>query len=73
MGSLRAMWLQCGITAALACLFFWLFKDEPGGPKVPLFAGLIGGFGSHWLLMFCYVWIRYGWRSASSMRMYGND
>lgn len=67
-----ARWLQCSTTAALACVGWAAFPTEPN-PKARLIIALVVGFGGHWLLMFSLVWLRYGWRSARSMRLEGND
>ena len=63
-----AMAVQCAVSAAIGCAFFWLVQDDPN-PKVPLVAGLAGGFGGGWLVMFTYVWVRYGWKAARSMSL----
>lgn len=71
MGSLKAMWLQCGITTALACGgFLWSAGELP---KTRLLIALTLGFGGNYVLMKLYVLIRYGWSAMRSMRMYGND
>ena len=71
MGSLKAMWLQCGITAALACVgYLWSVGELP---KTRLVIAMAMGFGGNYLLMKLYVWGRFGWKAMRSMRMYGND
>lgn len=62
------MAIQCAISCVIGCFAFWAFSPDPN-PKVPLFAGLLFGFGGGWLVMFCYVWLRYGWNAARSMSM----
>lgn len=63
-----AMAIQCAISCVIGCFVFVALSPDPN-PKVPLFGALICGFGGGWLVMFCYVWARYGWKAARSMSM----
>lgn len=72
------MIVQCGVTILIACPVFLFFKADQAlaehpDPKVPLFGALICGFVGSWVVMFVYVWVRFGWKAARSMKMYGND
>jgi len=63
------LFIQFAISVTIGCFCFWL-ADIPGAsPKDTLLAGLIGGFGGLWLVMFLYIWVRYGWRAAKSLSM----
>ena len=64
--------IQFTIAVLIGCIAFVLIGDQ-GNPKVPLLGALIAGVGGQWVVMFIYVWVRFGWSSARYMRMYGND
>ena len=57
----------------MACAFgsavYLALSPYPENPKVPLFGGLIAGFGGSYAVTFAVIWARYGWRAARSMRM----
>ena len=74
MGSLKACWLQVGITSMLTWLG-WMATagQQPEEPKARLIIAAVIGFGGNYLLMKLYVLIRYGWNAMRSMRLYGND
>lgn len=58
---------QCGLATVIGCIVFVALTPDPN-PNVPLFGALICGIGGSWLLTFGYVWLRYGWKAARSMR-----
>lgn len=60
--------IQCGISIAVGCFVYWVLSDDPN-PKVPLFGGLICGFGATWLAMKLYVLARFGWKAMRSMSL----
>jgi hypothetical protein len=64
-----AMVAQCALSCVFGCLA-WLAVDSPNS-KERLLAALIAGFGGVWLLMFCWAWLRYGWKAARGMSMDG--
>lgn len=73
-GQNAGMVVQCGLAVVYGSLVFLAMKpDFPDSSKPPLIGALIAGFAGSWLTMFCYVWIRYGWKAARSMKLYGND
>lgn len=67
-----ALFAQFAISTGIGCYVFWLLGPDHPNPKVPLFGGLIAGFFGGWGVMFLYVWARYGWRAARSLKWDGN-
>lgn len=69
-----ALFLQFAISTAIGTAVYAAmlpdFKDV--NIKAPVFAGLIAGFLGGYLVMFLYVWIRYGWQAAKSLKLDGN-
>lgn len=69
-----AMIVQCSLAIFYgSVVFLAMLPDFPDSSKPPLVGGLIAGFAGSWLTMFLYAWLRYGWKAARSMKMYGND
>lgn len=69
-----AMLIQCGLAIVYGSIVFLAMQpDFPDSPKPPLVGGLVAGFFGSWLTMFCYIWLRHGWKAARSMKMDGND
>jgi hypothetical protein len=64
-----AMIGQCALTCVLGSAA-WLAVESPN-PYERLFAALIAGFGGTWLVMFCWAWLRYGWKAARGLSMDG--
>lgn len=57
--------MACGF----GCAAFVALLPSPENPKVPLVGGLLAGFGGSYAATFCWLWWRYGWKAARSMRM----
>jgi hypothetical protein len=64
-----AMIGQCALSCVLGSAA-WLAVDSPN-PYEKLFAALIAGIGGTWAIMFCWAWLRYGWKAARNMSMDG--
>lgn len=64
---LAAELIQFAVAVFGAFVGFWWASPYPENPKVPLFAALIAGFGSWYLTMKIYVWVRFGRDAAKSM------
>ena len=62
---------QFAVSTGIGCIVFLALHPDPN-PKVPLFGGLIVGFFGGWAAMFLYVWLRYGWKTAKTLRWDGN-
>ena len=62
------MWVQCALSCAIGAPFYLSAIDNPN-PHVPLILGGLTGFFGMRAVMFLYFWLRFGWRSARSMRM----
>lgn len=68
-----AMIVQCGLSIFYGSIVFLAMREDfPDSSKPPLIGALIAGFAGSWLTMFCYVWVRYGWKAARTMKMDGN-
>lgn len=59
---------QCAVACVLGCLA-WIAYGPTGNHYERLLAGLLAGFGGQWAVMFCWVWLRYGWSAARSLTM----
>lgn len=60
---------------AIACAwgilgYWWAWIPNDSNPKVPLFSALLAGFFGLKLTMFLYLWVRFGWKAARSMKMF---
>lgn len=73
MPSLAATLLQIAIASSIGGFVGYSMLEDGENQSTAIFGALVAGFGGTWLLNFIYVWIRYGWKAARSMRMYGND
>ncbi len=71
--SRAALWTQLGLTCVFGCAAYVAVARVSPNPYEALLAGLIAGFGGVWLAMFCYVWARFGWRAARTLRMDPRD
>lgn len=69
-----AFLVQFLISTAIGCaVFAAMYPDlRDVNPKASVIAGLIAGFGGGYLVMFAYVWFRYGWKAAKSLKLDGN-
>jgi hypothetical protein len=66
---------QCAIATAIGC---WIFVSLSGSQPPPsekelLYGALIGGVFGAYAVTWLYVPIRYGWRAARSLCLYGNE
>lgn len=64
-----AMAAQCALSCVLGSAA-WLAVDSPNHYE-KLLTALIAGFGGTWLVMFVWVWLRYGWKAARGLSMDG--
>lgn len=62
------MLIQFALSCAYGFVAFVALQGDPN-PKVPMFGALIVGFFGMRATMFVYVWARWGWSAARSMRM----
>lgn len=69
---MRMMILQCVVSIVAAFALVRWSATDPVNPKVPFFVILVVGFGAAWLATFLYVWARFGWKAARSMRLDGD-
>jgi len=65
-----AMIAQCGLSF-LAGSAVWLAYPETPNPYERLLATLLAGFIAVWVVMFLWVWARYGWKAARGISMDG--
>ena len=61
--------IQCGLAVAYGFLVWSWLHPFPESPKTPVIGALLLGFGGSWATMFLYVWLRFGWQAARSMKM----
>lgn len=61
---------QFALSSGLGC-GAWLLYPETPNPYERLLFALLVGFGGLWLLMFVWVWVRYGRKAARSLTMDG--
>jgi hypothetical protein len=60
--------IQFCVTCALGCAA-WLIYPHTTNPYERLIFALAAGIGGMWLLMFLWVWLRYGWKAARRLSM----
>lgn len=60
---------QCALACVYGCAF-WLLYPHTENPMERLYGALIAGIGGVWLTMFLWTALRYGWRTARSMKMH---
>lgn len=65
-----AMVAQWALTTTLGCGAFLIYPPTTNSYERLLFVLLVG-FGGNYLIMFAYVWARYGWKAARGMSMGG--
>jgi hypothetical protein len=70
----RMAFAQFLVSTLIGCAVYAAMYPDLGeiNPKAPLIAGLFFGFVGGWLVMFIYVWLRYGWKAAKSLKLDGN-
>jgi hypothetical protein len=68
-----AEWVQFLIALGFGLISAQWAISIGANPKAPLIAALIGGYVGLKGTMFLYVWLRYGWASARSLCLYGNE
>lgn len=68
----RSELMQVFIAVAWAALAFFALYPHPN-EIVPVAGAVIVGVVGLKATVFLYVWIRYGWRAARSVRLYGNE
>jgi hypothetical protein len=71
MRAMVAMSIQCAISIAAAFMFVRWAATGPDPMHPPSYIILAVGIGAAWMTTFLYVWIRYGWKAARSMRWDG--
>lgn len=64
----RGEWAQFIIATAIGCAVYLPFSPSENSKGAVICSLACGYFGMR-LVVFLYVWVRYGWRAARSMSM----
>jgi len=71
----KAHWfqlLQFAISVVVGTLVYIDAQLTPSdNPKADLAVGFLAGVAAAWLFTFCWVWARFGWKAARTMRWFG--